>query len=283
MLQINVIRSEAIYIVKITKTLPLPKRSYSATLFLFFKVWLKTFLVKRQEKASFVIILAMSKMAERPKDLRPREKLQARGAASLSDYELIMAIIGSGNATADVTQIAREVLKVLKQRGSDLKYSDLIKIKVLGPAKATQLMAGYELWRRRFEIPDRPIVNSASDAVSLLADIRTKKQEHFVSLSLDGANRLIQKRIVSVGTINASLAHPREIFADVITDRAAGIIVAHNHPSGTALPSPEDIQTTKRLKEVADLLGINFYDHLIVTSDDYLSILSSAEWYLANN
>lgn len=225
----------------------------------------------------------VSKMSDRPKDLRPREKLQARGADSLSDYELIMAIIGSGNASADVTQISREVLRVVKQRGSDLKYNDLIQIKALGPAKAAQLMASYELWRRRFEVSDRPVIDSMADAVVQLADVRGKKQEHFVCMTLDGANRLIQRRIVSVGILNASLVHPREVFADVITDRAAGIIVAHNHPSGTTTPSPEDIQTTKRLKEVAELLGIGFYDHLIVTADDYRSILSSAEWYMANN
>ena len=225
----------------------------------------------------------MSKMSDRPKDLRPREKLQRCGTGSLSDYELIMAIVGSGNAVADVTQISREVLRVIKQRGSDLKYDDLIRIKALGPAKAAQLMASYELWRRRFEIPDRPIINSITDVVAQLTDIRTKRQEYFVSLSLDGANRLIQRRIVSVGTLNASLVHPREVYADIITDRAAGIIVAHNHPSGTIEPSPEDIETTKRLRDVAKLLGIGFYDHLIVTADDYRSILSTAEWHLANN
>lgn len=222
-------------------------------------------------------------MSERPKDLRPREKLQRRGAASLSDYELVMAIIGSGNAVADVTQISREVLKVIKARGNDLQYDDLIKVKALGPAKATQLMASFELWRRRLVTPDQPTVDNISDVVEQLADIRGKKQEHFVCLSLDGANRLINRRIVTVGILNASLVHPREVFADVITDRAAGVIVAHNHPSGTIEPSPEDIQTTKRLKQAAELLGIGFYDHIIVTANDYRSILSSAEWYVANN
>lgn len=225
----------------------------------------------------------MSRMSERPKDLRPREKLQRRGPASLSDYELIMAIIGSGNAAADVTQIARDVLKVIKQRGSDLRYEDLVKIRALGPAKATQLMASYELWRRRLIPADRPIINDVADVLAQLTDIRNKKQEHFVCLSLDGANRLINRRIVSIGTLNASLVHPREVFADVITDRAAGVIVAHNHPSGTLTPSGDDVRTTKRLKEAAELLGIGFYDHLIVTADDYASVLSSMEWYAANN
>ena len=222
-------------------------------------------------------------MSERPKDLRPREKLQRRGAASLSDYELVMAIIGSGNAVADVTQISREVLKVIKARGNDLQDDDVIKVQALGPAKATQLMASFELWRRRLVTPDQPTIDNISDVVEQLADIRGKKQEHFVCLSLDGANRLINRRIVTVGILNASLVHPREVFADVITDRAAGIIVAHNHPSGTIEPSPEDIQTTKRLKQAAELLGIGFYDHIIVTANDYRSILSSAEWYVANN
>ena len=222
-------------------------------------------------------------MSDKPKDLRPREKLHHRGAASLSDYELIMAIIGSGNAVADVTQISREVLKVVKSKGSELEYSDLIGIKALGPAKATQLMASYELWRRRFEVSDRPVIDDIADIVARLDDIRSKKQEYFVCFSLDGANRLIQRRIVSVGILNASLVHPREVFADVITDRAAGIIVAHNHPSGTVTPSPDDIQTTKRLKDAAELLGISFYDHVIVSADDYCSVLSTAEWYMANN
>ena len=225
----------------------------------------------------------MARMSERPKDLRPREKLQKRGVNSLSDYELIMAIIGSGNAVADVTQIAREVLKVIKQRGIDLRYEDLASIKALGPAKAAQFMAGYELWRRRFQAIEQPTIDNISDVVAQLSDIRNKKQEYFVCLSLDGANRLISRRIVTVGILNASLVHPREVFADVITDRAAGIIVAHNHPSGTIEPSPEDIETTKRLRDVAKLLGIGFYDHLIVTANDYRSILSTAEWHLANN
>ena len=144
-------------------------------------------------------------------------------------------------------------------------------------------MASYELWRRRLIPADRPIINDVADVLAQLTDIRNKKQEHFVCLSLDGANRLINRRIVSIGTLNASLVHPREVFADVITDRAAGIIVAHNHPSGTLTPSDDDVRTTKRLKEAAELLGIGFYDHLIVTADDYASVLSSMEWYAANN
>lgn len=211
-------------------------------------------------------------MSDRRKDLRPREKLQAKGAQALSDYELLMAIIGSGNAQADVTKIARDVQKLLKEKGSELDYDDLLAIKSLGPAKATQLMAGYELWRRQFEVFERPIIDNPASAVEQLADIRDKKQEYFVCLTLDGANRLIAKRIITIGTLTASLVHPREVFAEAITDRAASIIVAHNHPSGNLKPSQADEQVTKLLKNTGDMLGIPLTDHLVVTKGSYKSI-----------
>ena len=214
----------------------------------------------------------MVKMSDRRKDLRPREKLQARGAESLSDYELLMAIIGSGNAQADVTKIARDVRKLLAEKGSVLTYEDLLGVKSLGPAKATQIMAGFELWRRQFEVSERPIIDSPEKAVAQLADIRDKKQEYFVCLTLDGANRLIAKRVISIGTLTSSLVHPREVFADAITDRAASIIVAHNHPSGALTPSGADRQVTERLREAGDLLGIALIDHILLTKSDFAQI-----------
>ena len=213
------------------------------------------------------------KMSDRRKDLRPREKLQARGAEALSDYELLMAIIGSGTQYADVTKLAREVQKLLKQKGSELAYEDLLSVKSLGPAKATNIMAGFELWRRQFEVSERPIIDSPEKAVEQLSDIRDKKQEYFVCLTLDGANRLIAKRIITIGTLTASLVHPREVFADAITDRAASIIVAHNHPSGTLTASSADSEVTQRLEEAGVVLGIKLVDHLIVSSSGHLSIL----------
>ena len=213
------------------------------------------------------------KMSDRRKDLRPREKLQARGAEALSDYELLMAIIGSGTQYADVTKLAREVQKLLKEKGSGLAYEDLLSIKSLGPAKATQIMAGFELWRRQFEVSERPIIDSPEKAVEQLSDIRDKKQEYFVCLTLDGANRLIAKRIITIGTLTASLIHPREVFADAIADRAASIIVAHNHPSGTLTASSADSEVTQRLEEAGVVLGIKLVDHLIISSSGHLSIL----------
>lgn len=211
-------------------------------------------------------------MSDRRKDLRPREKLQARGAEALSDYELLMAIIGSGTAQADVTKIAREVQKLLKEKGSELTYEDLLSVKSLGPAKATNIMAGFELWRRQFEVSERPIIDSPEKAVEQLSDIRDKKQEYFVCLTLDGANRLIAKRIITIGTLTASLVHPREVFAEAISDRAASIIVAHNHPSGSLNASTDDLQLTNRIKDSAELLGIPLLWHLLVTSKSYTVI-----------
>lgn len=212
------------------------------------------------------------KISDRRKDLRPREKLQARGAESLSDYELLMAVIGSGNAQADVTKIARDVQKLLKEKGSELTYDDLLTVKSLGPAKATQIMASYELWRRQFEVPECPIIDSPEKAVEQLADIRDKQQEYFVCITLNGANRLIAKRIITIGTLTSSLVHPREVFAEAITDRAASIIVAHNHPSGNLQASDADKAVTERLQEAGELLGIKLLDHMIITAVDYQSI-----------
>lgn len=214
----------------------------------------------------------MASIKDRPKDLRPREKLAAKGATALSDYELLMAIIGSGNAQADVTKIARDVRKLIAEKGSNLTYEDLLTVKSLGPAKATQIMAGFELWRRQFEVSERPVIDSPEKAVEQLADIRDKKQEYFVCLTLDGANRLIAKRIITIGTLTSSLVHPREVFAEAITDRAASIIVAHNHPSGSLNPSTADLEMTSKLQQSANLLDINLIYHLIVADKDFTFI-----------
>ena len=214
----------------------------------------------------------MVKISDRRKDLRPREKMQTRGAASLSDYELLMAMIGSGSAEADVTKIARDVLKLIKEKASELVLDDLLEIKGLGLAKATPIMAGFELWRRQYEVSEHPIVDDTEKAAEQLADLRDKKQEYFVCLTLDGANRLISKRVISIGTLTSSLVHPREVFAEAITDRAAGIIVAHNHPSGNLQPSQADRDVTDRLREAGELLGVTLLDHVIVTKDGFRAI-----------
>ncbi len=210
-------------------------------------------------------------MTERRKQDRPREKLARYGAGKLSDLELVMAIIGSGNAQADVTKISRDVLKLLQSK-RELTLETVREVVGVGEAKATELVASFELARRYLLESDRPVIDSAEKAVAQLADIRDKKQEYFVCLTLDGANRLIAKRVVTIGTLTASLVHPREVFADAITDRAAAIIVAHNHPSGSLEPSVADLNVTKKLKATGDVLGIQVVDHIVVTAHAFSSI-----------
>ena len=204
---------------------------------------------------------------------RPREKLARYGTARLSDLELLMAIIGSGNARADVGKIARQVLRLLRDKGGELSYDDLRGVVGLGEAKIPVIVASLELARRYLMDDERPVIDSPEKAVELLADIRDKKQEYFVCLTLDGANRLIAKRVVTIGTLTASLVHSREVFADAIADRAASIIVAHNHPSGSLEASQADKDVTNRLAESGKLLGITLNDHIIVTKTDYKSLL----------
>lgn len=202
-------------------------------------------------------------LALRPVD-RPREKLVAKGEAHLSSQELLQVVIGSGIAGADVTKIADDILVVMEACNGKPSLDDLMKIRGVSLATASKLVASLEL-TGRFNQTGRLVLDE-DHVLELLADIRTKPQEHFVVLTLDGANRLIEKRVITIGTLNASLVHPREVFADAITDRAAAIIVAHNHPGGTLEPSGPDIVVTKRLRAAGELLGIRLLDHIIVTA-----------------
>ena len=213
------------------------------------------------------------RIKDRYKDDRPREKLAKFGSAKLSDLELLMAVIGSGNAQAGVEQIARSVLKLIKTQGADIDYVTLREVTGLGEAKIAVLLANFELARRYLSNDEKPAIDSPEKAVKLLADIRDKKQEYFVCLTLDSANRLIAKRVVTIGTLTASLVHPREVFADAIADRAASIIVAHNHPSGSLEASQADRDVTGRLAEAGKLLGITLNDHIIVTKNSHRRVL----------
>lgn len=205
----------------------------------------------------------MVKIQKLDKKDRPREKLLNKGAQNLSDLELIQIIIGSGVKDADVTTISRKIKKLIDTNGCKINIEQLTAIKGVSTATATKLVALFELAEREFK--DYAIIDSAEKAAALVLELKDAKQEHLIVLSLDGANRLIQKRLISIGTLNASLVHPREVFADPITDRAASIIVIHNHPSGTLEPSDADKQITLRLQEAGKLLGINLLDHVIVS------------------
>lgn len=152
------------------------------------------------------------KVKDRQKFDRPREKMAKYGAEKLSDLELLMAIIGSGGKQADVVKISREVLKILRAKGGDLVRADLEQVVGLGEAKISVILANFELAKRYLLDDNRPIIDSPEKVVEQLADIRDKKQEYFVCLTLDGANRLTAKRIITIGTLTSSLVHPREVF-----------------------------------------------------------------------
>jgi DNA repair protein RadC len=206
---------------------------------------------------------------------RPREKLVLKGAQSLTDLELLQAMIGSGNKQVSVSEIAKQTLQVIKKFGADISHEQLQQITGLGSAKISEILAAFELAKRHLLECEQPIIDSELKAVEQLADIKNKKQEHFVVMTLDGANRLIAKRTITIGTLTSSLVHPREVFADAITDRAAGIIIAHNHPSGGVTPSIADEDVTTRIKAAGSILGIPLLDHLIITKDQSKSIVAN--------
>jgi DNA repair protein RadC len=207
---------------------------------------------------------------------RPREKLLDRGAASLSDVELLAVLLGSGTRRTSVLDLSSRILRALEGRLDRADAVDLQAITGVGRARACQIAAALELARRHIA-KGRHVVREAADALPYLQAIRTKKQEHFVCLSLNGAHEVIESRIVTVGLLDTNQVHPREVFADPIADRAASVLVAHNHPSGTLKASPEDLALTRRIVQAGELLGIRVLDHLIVASDGFLSLKEAGQ------
>jgi len=202
----------------------------------------------------------------------PREKLTRKGAGALSDTELLQALIGSGGKDNDFRQIAKNLNAVIHKKGADnLTIEDIRSIKGIGQAKATVVFAALEYWRRRFTKQTAPLIDSPEKAAEQLFFISNKKQEHFVMLTLDGARRMINCRTISIGTLMSSLVHPREIFSPAIEDRAASIIIGHNHPSGTLDISKSDRDVTQRIRLAGELLGIKLDDHIIVAGDSFVS------------
>jgi len=202
----------------------------------------------------------------------PREKLRKRGASALSDIELLQAVIGSGGSGNDFKQIARNLNAVIQKHGAEnLCFDDVKSIKGIGDAKATIVFAALEFWRRKFLKSNAPLIDSPEKAAEQLDQIRNKKQEHFVLLTLDGARRLINNRVVTIGTLMCSLVHPREVFSFAIEDRAASIIIAHNHPSGMLDISENDKEVSRRIRKAGDIIGIRLDDHIIVAGDEFVS------------
>ncbi len=214
----------------------------------------------------------MKRMRDLPKADRPREQMRARGPQALSDADLLSILIGSGTKTVDVFTLARRLLDVLDRTGLSLKIDELCQIEGIGPAKATKIAAALEFSRRRIR-PRGIKISFPTDVFPLIRHIADRHQEHFLCVSLNGANEVIAVRTVSVGLVNRALVHPREVFADPITDRATSIIVAHNHPSGNLIPSADDLAVTRQLREAGATLGIQVLDHIIFNQENYYSLL----------
>lgn len=197
-----------------------------------------------------------------------------KGAVNLKDGELIAILLRTGREGKSVLEIASEVLqKYPMKKLLALDFKTVSKIKGIGPDKACSLLAAFELTKRALEVEDNnlPTINSAKDAVAHLQELRTVKKEHFVVLYLNARNQLIHKETISVGTLNANLVHPREVFKPAVDHLAASIMVAHNHPSGESDPSNTDHQLTYRLLEAGHILGIELLDHLIISNKNIFS------------
>ncbi len=203
---------------------------------------------------------------------RPREKLEKYGPDKLTDPELLAVLLGSGIKGLNVVELAKRIVKMIERTGPvKVGLENLLKEKGLGKAKAMQVIAALE-FGKRINSEQKAEILSPSDAWKLCGDIRNSKKEHFVAFYLDTRSKLIERQIISIGTLNASLVHPREVFEPAIVLRAASVIVAHNHPSGDTEPSDDDITSTKRLTEAGKILGIELLDHVIVTAAGFSSL-----------
>ena len=212
----------------------------------------------------------MTALRDLHKHDKPREKLVAKGVEALKNEELLAILLGSGVQGKDVRKLAKEIVDMMDNDFDKLSLEKLCDIHGLGLAKASQILASIEL-SKRYLIRSNKRISSAQDVYDELKPFSTKSQEHFLTITLDGASHIINTRTVFIGTLNQSLVHPREVFADAIADRAAGIIIAHNHPSGTLEASRADMEVTRRLKEVSKLVGIELLDHVILSKHGFYS------------
>jgi len=216
----------------------------------------------------------MAKIKDLPEADRPREKLIKKGSQNLKDEELLAILLRTGREGKNVLEVAKQILrKYSKKRLFKMKYEDLSKIKGIGPAKACIILASQELVKRALKIQDSglPIVQSINDVILQVGYIREKTREHFVAIYLNARNELLFRKHIFIGTLNASLVHPREIFSEALRHNAASVILVHNHPSGDAEPSQDDLEITKRIIEAGKIMGIDVLDHVIITKNKIFS------------
>ncbi|MBM6619748.1 RadC family protein [Bacillus suaedaesalsae] len=212
-----------------------------------------------------------------PQDERPRERLLVDGPKSLSNHELLAILLRTGSKEESVLQLANrllnhfEGLRMLK----DATIEELTMMKGIGKTKAIQIMAAIELGRRigNLRYDERFVIRSPEDGARyVMEDMRFLTQEHFVCLYLNTKNQVLHKQTIFIGSLNASIVHPREVFKEAFRRSAASIICIHNHPSGDPAPSKEDIEVTKRLSECGKIIGIDLLDHLIIGDGKFVSL-----------
>jgi DNA repair protein RadC len=211
-----------------------------------------------------------------PKEDRPREKLLRKGAAALNDQELLAVMLGKGTPELDVMALAGKLLHVVDEKGIDVQQEDLDSLAGVGNAKAALILAALEFARRRIK-PEGAKIRTPADLLPHVRHYGDRKQEHFLCASINGANEILNIRVVSIGLIDRAPVHPREVFADALADRAAAVIVAHNHPSGGTEPSSYDIEATAQLKAAGAVLGITLLDHIIFNRAGYYSFLEAGK------
>ncbi|OIU70728.1 RadC family protein [Rossellomorea aquimaris] len=212
-----------------------------------------------------------------PLDERPRERLIQSGAASLSNQELLAILLRTGTKSESVLQLSNRLLTSFDGLNllKDASLEEITKTKGIGLAKAVQIMAAVELGRRigNLAFDDRYSIRSPEDGANyVMNDMRFLAQEHFVCLYLNTKNQVLHKQTIFIGSLNASIVHPREVFKEAFRRSAASIICVHNHPSGDPTPSREDIEVTKRLVECGRIIGIDILDHLIIGEKKFISL-----------
>ncbi len=223
------------------------------------------------------------KIKDLPKHKRPREKLAEKGAENLSDVELLAILIRIGRAGRSALDIAMEALKKYPlSKLLTVSKNDLLSIKGIGATKAITIKAALELGQRAVGSfnDSLPILDSPKAIVDQLSDLRGKQKEYFMVLYLNARNQLIYKETISVGTLTASLVHPREVLEPAIKYFASSVILAHNHPSNNAEPSKEDILITENMVRAGKIIGIEVLDHLIITTHNYLSFRQKGMIYV---
>jgi DNA repair protein RadC len=207
---------------------------------------------------------------------RPREKLQRLGATALGDNELLAIVLGHGRSRVSALDLANAVLEAADGAHGLVRsrYEDLCAVPGIGRARAAQILAAVELGRRTLTRPSRErvqIVNARSAAEYLLPQYGSRSVEQFGVVLLDTKRRVIRTLVLSVGTLDASIVHPREVFGAAAAAGAAALVLFHNHPSGDPRPSPDDVDLTRRLAAAGVLMGIDVIDHLILADVRYYS------------